>query len=196
MANPNGAVRQRTAEDVAQMESDIAWYREETERLNRELAIALQERNRLQVENALLMGKSMENLAKASRVEAILDNVCNGLVMSLKGIREERHLDREIRRQTQIEMISADGGDPPPKFLERPSPGRNDEERADILRGAAERVAPIPPQRQTSQVNRRLADLDSRLPPIDLMRSPHPQKSDEDNLRDLSDRLSSTQGGK
>jgi regulator of replication initiation timing len=97
MANPNGAVRQRTAEDVAQMESDIAWYREETERLNRELAIALQERNRLQVENALLMGKSMENLAKASRVEAILDNVCNGLVMSLKGIREERHLDREIR---------------------------------------------------------------------------------------------------
>lgn len=179
--------RNRTAADVAQMETDLAYFRDQNEKLSREVHILTGEKNRLQVENTLLQASSMENHRKASRVEAILDNVCNGLVMSLKGLREERALAVEMRKQVREEVAPIENRvvpkprlEPPPappeiEYEEPPAPRDLDQEardRADRLRGAAEHVAPrlpvnprMPPARPaTARIDETLANRDPRMP--------------------------------
>lgn len=176
--------RQRTAEDVAQMETDIAWFREENDRLSRELAVATAEKTRLQVENLMLQGSSAENARKCNRVEGILDNICNGLVTSLREIREERQISREVRRQTQEIVLTREGGDARPKFLEKAEP-EEELARTEQLRGAAEHIAPPVLANRPGRIDHTLADRDPRLPrPEGLMRETVP--TNEDNLRDIS----------
>jgi hypothetical protein len=184
----SGTYRARTAEDVAQMETDIAYLREENQRLVHEVAVLQAERSRLQVENTMLQGRSMENMRKATRVEAILDNICHGLVASLKEIREERQIDREVRRQAQVEVMERDTGQPP-EFLRQPTPARqslSDQARTEQLRGAAEHVASTPPPPRAGRVDNSKADRDTRLPVVSIMT---PQQEDEENLRQLAARI-------
>lgn len=178
----NDVSRTRTASDVAQLETDLAYFRDQCEKLSRDLAIMTGERNRLQVENTLLQASSAENHRKSSRVEGILDNLCHGLVHSLKEIREERAVALEMRRQVREEVAPVERRDPPqPRIAHEPPPVRDhieevprdlDEEaraRAEQLRGAAEHVAtrvPLPHPQPTyrPRMDHTLADNDSRLP--------------------------------
>jgi len=177
----NDITRTRTASDVAQLETDLAYFRDQCEKLSRDLAIMTGERNRLQVENTLLQSSSAENHRKASRVEGILDNLCHGLVHSLKEIREERALKIEMRRQVHEEVAPIENRIVPQPRIEPPPAPEIDHEaealrRAEQLRGAAERVAMTPAPLRLAvdplrgRVNENLADLDSRLPRVDIGR--------------------------
>lgn len=181
MAANNGHRTTRTAADVAQLESDNEYLHGEVERLNRELAIVTADRNRLQVENAMVSGTSRENLVKATRMETIIRQVSSGLVDALATISREREVAREVRKQVQEERLQGD--EPPPAFLAQHAEPANERPRRDLateVRRAAEVVAPPRPP-VTGRVRTDIHD--SRLPPPDMGL----QSDDERNLAQLAD---------
>lgn len=213
----NGQRPARTAQDVAQLEADNEYLHNENERLTRELAIVTSDRSRLQVENALLEGKGRDALLKLTRMETIIRVHSSGLVASLQEIAQERVTERAVRRQVQEDQITGETG-PAPTFLSRgtdrtrpreevvgavdseaarapvqPEARREaDQDREDRLRGAAERIRPMPPTFRPARIDPGLADRDSRLPPhVDYgderpVIQPTRQEQDEDNLRRLA----------
>lgn len=211
----NGSRNARTAADVAQLESDNEYLSSENERLVRELAVITADRSRLQVENAMLDGRARENLIKATRMETIVRQVSAGLVSALQEITQERTVERSVRRRVQEDQLAKETGAAPsflqdqdqassrsgdevgraevqaspkiaptvPAFL-RPE---SEQDRADRLRGAAERVSrPLPPPpRRMGQIDPSLADKDSRLP----MNQMPPRDLDEEELAKLAGNL-------
>lgn len=156
---------QRTAADVAQLESDLEHYRTENERLERELAVVTADRNRLQVENAMVGGSARENLVKATRMETIVRQVSAGLVAALQEITQERRVQTEVRRQVQENHMAEETGEPP-AFLQRstpiPAPRQSPDRTREVAR-AAEMIAP-PSRPVPARIDHSLADRDSRLP--------------------------------
>jgi hypothetical protein len=190
----NGNGRQaRTANDVAQLESDYEYLYNENIRLERELAVITADRTRLQVENALLEGKSMQNLVKATRMETIVRNVSAGLVQALQALNDERSIERTVKRQVQEQQLEDETG-PAPAFLRQPPPPplvrtESDEDRVDRLRGAAERLArsPVPvATTRPGQIDHTIAAHDSRLPRMDYGRDVIDEEADRANLAGLA----------
>lgn len=185
MASPNN----RTAADVAQMESDLEYLRGEVERLTRDLAVVTADRTRLQVENAMLAGRANENLVKATRMETIVRQISSGLVDALKTIDREREVQREVRRQVQEEHLA--GSEPPPQFLQRqhpePTPVRN--LPRETARAAEEVMPPRAPR--PARIDHSLADRDTRLPPAPA----YSQTDDERELARIAGDIQSTRRG-
>lgn len=207
----------RTAEDVADMEQELLELRVQLDSATRSLDLMTQERNRLQVENALLDGKVRDNLVKATRIETVLSQVAHLLVTSLKEIQTERETARVARRQEQEDRIIRDEP-PPPAFLradkglereasayrgdrdeEPPAPrqprsiGMTEAEgqraRAEQLRGAAERIASRLPPPPPRRPGQMNPDLAGRDPRLPQNDFQNPQQQDEDQLRGMHERL-------
>lgn len=170
--------QQRTAADVAQLESDNEYLNSEVERLTRDIAVVTADRNRLQVENAMLQGRSSEMLVKATRMETIIRGVSAGLVDALGTMDRERNVQRQVRRQEQEEQLT--GGEPPPQFLRR--------DLGQETARAAENLAPRRPL-VTGQVRTDISD--SRLPPADMGLP----TDDENELARLGGHIQSTREG-
>lgn len=188
----------RTADDVAQMEQELVELRMRLDTTSRQLDLVTQDRNRLQIENALLDGKAREMLIKATRVEGLLQNVAHMIVAGIQDFKNEREQLRAVRRHEQETQIAEENRqDPPPAFLrQQRSIGMTEEEgqiaRAEQLRGAAERIAdrhdvlprrpaavPMPPV--VPSVSR--ASQDARMPSLEFRT---PEDDDRDNLRDIA----------
>lgn len=202
----------RTADDVANMEQELIELRMRLEQTSRSLELVTNERNRMQIENAMMEGRTREMLIKSTRVEALLQNVAHMIVSGLREFKEEREQQRAMRRQEQeTQMAEENRQDPPPAFLRSDPPrqqksiGMTEKEgqmaRAEQLRGAAERIADrhdvlprrpadvsMPPVQPTMgprpQVSR--ASLDSRIPSLQFRTA---EDDDRDNLRDIATSL-------
>jgi hypothetical protein len=174
------ANHQRTAADVAQLESDNEHYRNENERLERDLAIVTADRNRLQVENAMIAGNARENLIKATRMETIVRQVSAGLVSALNELTQERKVQGEMRRQVQVEQMEEETG-APPAFLRQQRSG--DPTRA--VARAAEMIAP-PRAPTPARIDHTIADKDPRLPPAS-----YGSDQDDDELARLGGNIQS-----
>lgn len=205
----NGQRPARTAQDVAQLEADNEYLHGENERLARELAVITSDRSRLQIENAMLEGRSRENLLRATRMETIVRVHSSGLVAALTEITQERTVERSVRRQVQEEQLAEETG-PAPRFLRRdvveteagdqrdqaapaarpqvqPEARReSDEDRSDRLRGAAERLArPVAPvAMRPGRIDHTLADRDDRLPRTNY--PGHEEYQETESLRELA----------
>jgi hypothetical protein len=201
----------RTADDVADMEQELQELRLQLDHATRSLDFVTAERNRLQVENALLDGKSREMLIKATRVETLLQNTAHLIVSGIKEFKEQREQLRTARRHEQEALLEDENRqDPPPAFLthtgrvpaEMPAPsnppraqrsiGMTEQEgqhlRGEALRGAAERIAeqrPVPPV-PPGRVNTAIAQTDSRLPQNEWRTA---EQQDADNLLDISEQM-------
>jgi len=150
----------RTAEDVMQMETDIAYLRDENAQLKQQIAFLQSERTRLQLENTMLSANSMESMRKATRVETILDHIAASLVVSLRDLREERQIERDMRSRTQ---------EPTPQPRQPPAVER--------LSEAAEQIAP--PKPPLARIDHTLAARDSRLPTVDFPSDEHRSALDD-----------------
>jgi regulator of replication initiation timing len=201
----------RTADTVADMEQEIEELRTELESVTRSLEIVTADRNRLQIENTLLDGKSREMLIKATRVETLLQNTAHLIVSGIKEFKEQREQIRAVRRHEQEAAFEDENRqDAPPAFLthtgrvpaEMPatsnppraqrSIGMTEQEgqhlRGEALRGAAERIAeprPVPPV-PPGRVNTAIAQTDSRLPQNEWRTA---EQQDADNLLDISEQM-------
>lgn len=102
---------QRTAEDVANMETELHDLRALLEDMRQRLVIADTERKTLKIENALLKRKSDDNLEKATRMETIMSQVSAGLVAGLMQMKEERDVARALRRGEQEDYLGVGGAD-------------------------------------------------------------------------------------
>lgn len=102
---------QRTAEDVANMETELHDLRALLEDMRQRLVIADTERKSLKIENALLKRKSDDNLEKATRMETIMSQVSAGLVAGLMQMKEERDVARALRRGEQEDYLGVGGAD-------------------------------------------------------------------------------------
>lgn len=112
----NGQRPARTAQDVAQLEADNEYLRNENERQGRELAVVTADRQRLLIENAMLDAKGREHLLRATRIETIVNVHSSGLVAALQEIKQERATERAVRRQVQEDQLTEETG-PAPTFL-------------------------------------------------------------------------------
>lgn len=194
----------RTAEDVASMETELHDLRALLNDLKQRLVASDTERKSLKIENVILQRKADDNLAKATKIEAIMSMVSAGLVSGLKEMHEEREVARAVRRQVQEHQLGVGDGDQPAlarpvtfeerqtrvedtltpeEQLRRPTrPSLSDMARSDQLRGAAEHVGPPP------------AFLRPRVDPAHADRYRHvlgdanlnAVTDDEQNLRDLA----------
>lgn len=197
----------RTAQDVANMESELDELRGMVAELQHLLTVSDTERKSLQVQNVLLQRQALDNHEKAVRMETIMSQVSSGLVAGLKEMKEEREVARAVRRQVQEHNLEV-GRTAAPEFLRagartpdnsrvvldsvdpsvQPEARREpDQDREDRLRGAAERVAPpLTPRPRPGQANYfdpTLADRDNRIP-----RNVHGGlvENDDDNLLRLA----------
>ncbi len=106
---------QRTAEDVANMESELIDLRHLNEDLKQRLVASETERKILRIANELLKFKSDENLTKATKVETIMRQVAAGLMAGIKEMNEEKELARAVQRQVQEDQLGVgDDRDRPP----------------------------------------------------------------------------------
>jgi hypothetical protein len=168
----NGQRPARTAQDVAQLEADNEYLYGELERVQRELALVTADRSRLQIENAMLEGKSRENLLRATRMETIINVHSAGLVAAMKEFAQERVTERAVRRHIQEQQLEEETG-AAPTFLRRPAIEQASPENTVTeprtpdtreLNRAAELVArPALPVKQ-GRIDPTLADRDPRMP--------------------------------
>lgn len=233
----------RTAEDVADMETELYHLRRDLAEAQRELTVCTTERTSLKIEVALLTQKADDRLTKLTRIETMVTGLASSLFAQLKEIREERELAQAVRRQAQENALEVGStNSPAPEFLQQRRAPLNEEERdtgrvrtrpreisprddvdaaeqlrrstaeedhafereeqdkRDRLRGAAERIAMAPPAVRPSPplgrpshrpIDHTLAERDSRLPKYDYepQRPPTAEQQDVDNLRQLSDRI-------
>lgn len=135
----------RTAADVAQLESEVIILRGEIEAERSRVAVLEAENTTLKIEKARLEQRTREEMTKATEVETILNMVSSGLVGALSRLKNSRTLQKQALRAAQEEELGVGQEDsafrpqtPPP----HPAPvyRETDEDRADRLRGAAERV--------------------------------------------------------
>lgn len=110
-----------------------------------------------------------------------------------------RGTDRTRPREEVVGAVEATGGQQydqvaaPARAPVQPEARReSDQDREDRLRGAAERIRPMPPPFRPARIDPALADRDARLPPHvdygDQRPVIHPtlQEQDDDNLRRLA----------
>lgn len=202
----------RTAEDVANMESEINDMRALVDDLNTRLTQADTERKILKIENALLQRKADENLAKATRIESIMTQTAAGLMSGLKEMREEREVARALRRERQEQDLGV-GTDRPAFVDDEKPPGaafkegqrqhdrdlhlklrvhpalRPAEPREGVMVSADEMIAP--PQApsflqrpRAGRVDTSIAAHDSRMPHNEFPGGP--RDLDEENLRKIA----------
>lgn len=204
----------RTAEDVANMESEIHDLRALVDDYKTKFTQADTERKMLKVEVVILQRKADERLERMTKVESMMTHLASGLHAGLKEMREERDIERAVRRQSQESQLVEETG-PAPTFLRTPENSRlvisgqesdnqhppaapevrareSDQDREDRLRGAAERIRPMPPPFRPGRVDTSLAAHDMRLPPhVDYsdgrpVVNPTRQEHDDENLLRLA----------
>lgn len=152
------------------MESELHDLRALVEDYKTKFIVADTERKTLKIEVALLQKKCDERLERMTKVESMMTHLASGLHAGLKEMREERDIERAVRRQSQEEQLEKETG-AAPSFLRTPVNSRvevvhaedrdqhvasdpierapvqpaarreSDEDREDRLRGAAERLA-------------------------------------------------------
>lgn len=152
----------RTAEDVAVMENELHYLRNELDAARRDLAVVTSEKSRLQIENALLAGKAQENLVKATRMETIMRSVSAGLLAGLNEMQQERDMARAVRRAVQESTLERETGAAPSFLRDRTVPLTRD-----VAVEETTRLAIDQPPRKLGTIDHTLAGHDSRIPPAD-----------------------------
>jgi hypothetical protein len=104
-------MEQRTASEVAEMASEIAILRGESEALRRQLDVALSERDGYRLELALAKAAAERELIRATQMHTIMSQVSAGLISGLKKMEAARIADREQRQARQESDLGIDPTD-------------------------------------------------------------------------------------
>lgn len=186
---------QRTATEVAEMESDIALFRKECEALRTQLAMATQERDALKIEVAIMSARAQEELVRATQMETIMSQVSMGLVAGLQKMATAKQIARALGREEQERNLEVgqDGHSPiyrrPPDNAVRPP--------NDGWRRQSPPPEPEAPRRAPETERQRIERLASRpverlIPRMGDDRIPQNEfRSDDDELRALGSLISS-----
>lgn len=165
---------QTTAYEVAEMESNIAIYRNENEALRRELALVTSERDALRVEVALTTARAQEELVRSTEMHTIISQVSAGLVAGLQKMHSVTQV-RKARREEQERALDVGGNDPSPVY--KPLGGA-EAPRFEVPQ--VRQLAPQKPIQEETAVHPR--DLDEgRNPP-----APEPEAPRRPSLRDAA----------
>lgn len=188
---------ERIAEDVAEMQSEIAILRNENEQLRQRCAIAEAERSRLQIDNVALDAKSRDYMTRAVRMETIMKQVSAGLIAGLNEMQQDREVARAIRQRQQEDDLGVSEQDRP-AFLRRPSlqthavdpeTRTTAEERSIIAEAVRPLERPAYPALRPGKIDHSLASRDPRLPAPELE---SPENRDQRELGEIGTRITST----
>jgi hypothetical protein len=149
---------QRTANEVAQLETEVEILRNENEQLHRQLAIVSADRSRLQIENAMLAGQSRDNLVKATTMETIIRQVAAGMVESLNVMTRERAVERAMKQRGQEQVTEEQAPD------ERRSLQRDEDDQDQTAPRPRNEMGPSKLPTSPPVIDTTLASRDPRLP--------------------------------
>ena len=91
---------QRTASEVAEMESEILILRSENEALRIQIAVAASERDQAKIELALITAASQEHLIRATQLETILQQAGSTITSGLAQMHAKKQAKAYFGKQT------------------------------------------------------------------------------------------------
>lgn len=192
---------QRTATDVAEMESDLVLARAEVERLRTQVAVLTQENGNLRSNLAQAEGIAREEMIRATQMETIMSQVSMGLVAGLNKMQDRKRSEREARRLDQERALGV-GDSGGPSFVRTPPMadggfvqprGREGGTLIAEAGGTAPRRAALPERQPIDRLSG--ASMERRVgEPIDHPLLPRVEArtaadEDADELRNLGERM-------